>query len=81
MDPWKSDELFYKDFFLPLFEKCIKHIKIGGNVCFNISPKMYEDALKHGLPECDSEENLLQQLGQQKGKKKQDKIYIWQKYA
>ena len=79
MEPWQSDEAFYKDFFLPLFEKCLKHIKIGGNVCFNISPKMYEDALKHGLPECDSEENLLQQLGQQKGKKKQDKIYIWQK--
>ena len=74
-----NKELFYKDFFLPLFEKCLKHIKKGGNVCFNISPKMYEDALKHGLPECDSEENLLQQLGQQKGKKKQDKIYIWRK--
>jgi len=79
MKPWQSDEAFYKDFFLPLFEKCLKHIKIGGNVCFNISPKMYEDALKHGLPECDIEEDLLQQLGQQKGKKKQDKIYIWQK--
>ena len=79
MEPWQSDEAFYKDFFLPLFEKCLKHIKIGGNVCFNISPKMYEDALKHGLPECDSEEDLLQQLGQQKGKKKQDKIYIWRK--
>ena len=79
MEPWQSDEAFYKDFFLPLFEKCLKHIKIGGNVCFNISPKMYEDALKHGLPECDIEEDLLQQLGQQKGKKKQDKIYIWQK--
>jgi len=79
MKPWQSDEAFYKDFFLPLFGKCLKHIKIGGNVCFNISPKMYEDALKHGLPECDIEEDLLQQLGQQKGKKKQDKIYIWQK--
>ena len=79
MEPWQSDELFYNNFFLPLFEKCLKHIKKGGNVCFNISPKMYEDALKHGLPECDSEENLLQQLGQQKGKKKQDKIYIWQR--
>ena len=79
MEPWQSDELFYNDFFLPLFEKCLKHIKIGGNVCFNISPKMYEDALKHGLPECDIEEDLLQQLGQQKGKKKQDKIYIWQR--
>ena len=25
MEPWQSDEAFYKDFFLPLFEKCLKH--------------------------------------------------------
>jgi hypothetical protein len=77
MTPWSKDEDFYKNFFLPLFEKCMKHIKKNGHVCFNISPKMYDDALKYGLPVCDTEENLLQQLGQQKGKKKQDKIYIW----
>ena len=38
---------------------------------------MYEDAVKYGLTPCDTEEDLLQQLGQSKGKKKQDKIYIW----
>jgi hypothetical protein len=38
---------------------------------------MHADALKYGLPPCDLEEDLLQQMGQAKGKKKQDKIYIW----
>ena len=47
-----------------------------GHVCFNISPKMYADALSFGLVPCTSEEDLVQQLGQKVGKKK-DKIYIW----
>jgi hypothetical protein len=38
---------------------------------------MYDDAVANGLPVCDDEEDLKQQLGQQTGKKKQDKIYIW----
>jgi len=74
---WDSDTAFYKEFFIPLWEKCVKHIKKNGRVCFNISPKMYDDAVKNGLTPCDEEEDLLQQLGQQKKKKKQDKIYIW----
>jgi hypothetical protein len=77
MEVWNSDEAFYKGFFIPLWQKCVDNIKTGGHVCFNISPKMYEDAVKNGLTPCDDEENLLQQLGQRKGKKKQDKIYIW----
>lgn len=82
MKTWDNDEVFYKGFLIPLIEKCIKYIKKGGYVCFNISPKMYEDALKYGLSECDMEEDLKQQMGQKvdslkKGKKKQDKIYIW----
>lgn len=77
MTPWQKDEDFYKNFFIPVWQKCVDNIQPGGHVCFNISPKMYEDALKHGLTPCDDEEDLLQQLGQQKGKKKQDKIYIW----
>lgn len=79
MELWDSDEAFYKTFFIPLWQKCITHIKSNGHVCFNISPKMYDDAVKHGLPPAHMEEDLLQQLGQQKKKKKQDKIYIWVK--
>jgi len=77
MMPWKTDQEFYCDFFIPLWRKCCDNIKPGGKVCFNISPKMYDAALKFGLTACDIEEDLLQQLGQQKGKKKQDKIYLW----
>jgi len=77
MKEWSSDEAFYRGFFIPLWEKCVANIKKGGHVCFNISPKMYDDAIKFGLTPCDDEEDLLQQMGQRKGKKKQDKIYIW----
>jgi hypothetical protein len=82
MTPWEKDEDFYKNFFIPLWQKCVDNIKKGGHVCFNISPKMYADAVKHGLAPCHDEEDLLQQMGQKvnnlkQGKKKQDKIYIW----
>lgn len=77
MKPWENDQAFYEGFFIPLFDKCVNNIKKGGKVCFNISPKMYDDAIKYGLTPCNMEEDLLQQLGQAKGKKKQDKIYIW----
>jgi DNA modification methylase len=77
MKPWENDKVFYEDFFIPLWQKCVDNIRRGGTVCFNISPKMYDDAIKYGLTPCHAEEDLLQQLGQAKGKKKQDKIYIW----
>jgi hypothetical protein len=77
MTKWESDEIFYKQFLIPLWQKCIDNIKPKGTVCFNISPKMYEDAISFGLPKCHDEEDLKQQMGQNKGKKKQDKIYIW----
>lgn len=82
MESWQNDQAFYEQFFIPLWQKCVDNIKPGGHVCFNISPKMYADALKYGLKPCDDEEDLLQQMGQRqdslkKGKKKQDKIYIW----
>ena len=82
MELWDSDTAFYKEFFIPLWEKCCKHIKKGGHVAFNISPKMYKAAVKNGLTPCDEEEDLKQQMGQKAnslktGKKSQDKIYVW----
>jgi len=77
MKPWSNDQVFYCDFLRPLWQKCVDNIQQGGHVAFNISPKMYADAVKFGLKPADSEEDLLQQLGQKMGKKKQDKIYIW----
>lgn len=77
MRPWATDEIFYETFLIPMWAKCCRHIQKGGRVAINMSPKMYEDSLKLGLPPCDTEEDLLQQMGQAKGRKKQDKIYIW----
>lgn len=82
MKEWSSDEIFYKEFFIPLWQKCVDNIKKGGHVAFNISPKMYKSALKYGLKLCDEEEDLKQQMGQKSnslkvGKKSQDKIYVW----
>jgi hypothetical protein len=79
MEPWESDRQYYYHFLFPLWEKCMKHIKKGGHVCLNISPKMYEDALEYGITKCDKEEPLKQQLGQKMNKKKQDMIYVWKR--
>ena len=75
MTPFASDEAFYKKFLIPLLNKCLAHIKPGGRVCFNISPKMYADLQTHGYRAADEEEDLLQQ--KRLGKDKGDKIYIW----
>jgi hypothetical protein len=77
MVPWSTDDEFYLDFFIPLYHKCRQHIKPGGHIAFNISPKMYDRARALGLPICCQEEDLLQQMGQKKNKKRQDKIYVW----
>jgi len=75
MTPFASDKVFYDKFLIPLLNKCLAHIKPGGRVCFNISPKMYADLQKHGYRAADEEEDLLQQ--KRLGKDKGDKIYIW----
>jgi len=75
MTPFASDKAFYEKFLIPLLNKCLAHIKPGGRVCFNISPKMYADLIKHGYRAADEEEDLLQQ--KRLGKDKGDKIYIW----
>jgi hypothetical protein len=77
MSTWDTDKAFYQDFFIPVWQKCVDNIQQGGTVCFNISPKMYDSAVSFGLTPCHDQEDLKQQLGQQTGKKKQDKIYIW----
>jgi len=77
MSAFQSDEAFYKRFLMPLLDKCLAHIKTGGYVCFNISPKMYADLLKWGYRAADMTEDLLQQ--KRLGTDKQDKIYCWRR--
>ena len=75
MTKWDSNKAFYKDFLIPLLNKCLRHIKRKGKVCFNISPKMYDDLLSYGFRKADEEFDLLQQ--KKGGRDKCDKIYVW----
>ena len=75
MTPFESNKMFYNDFLIPMIERCRKHIKRGGSVAINISPKMYSDLLKFGYEPCRDTYDLLQQ--KRKGINKEDKIYIW----
>ena len=80
MTPWTSDDQFYKEFLIPLIDLCHKYLKDGGKSCWNISPKMYKKLTKkYHYRECDSQEDLRQQLGKQYKTKSQDYIYIWTK--
>lgn len=76
MTPFANNKAFYEQFLIPMIDKSLKHIKKGGKVAINISPKMYADLLKHGYRRCDEEFDLLQQ--KRLNKDKQDKIYVWQ---
>lgn len=76
MTPFESEKIFYEQFLIPLIDKCRKHCKSGGRVCFNISPAMYAaltDKFKYRA--CDEREEMLQQI--RFGKNKADQIYIW----
>lgn len=75
MTPWPTKHAFYKDFLIPLINKCRAHIKPGGKVCFNISPIMYEELLKAGYEPCREVIAMKQQKVQ--GKDKGDQIYVW----
>ena len=68
-------EDFYKDFLIPLLDKCRMYIKAGGWTCFNISPQMYLKLTgeKYGYSLCAKTENLLEQ----KNGKTADMIYMW----
>jgi hypothetical protein len=76
MTPFDGKQTFYKNFLIPLIDKCRKHIKAGGKVCFNISPAMYKDLTEVFKYEKASDTvPLLQQKTQ--GKDKGDLIYVW----
>ena len=71
MDLWKNDEDFYKNFLIPMINKCRKYNK--GKTAINISPQMYIKLMRYGYPICGEELPLKEQ----KNGKVSDCIYIW----
>ena len=67
-------EDFYGIFLVPLIQKCLRHIKRNGKVCFNMNDVMYEQVAKRFRP-ANEEYNMLQQ--KRLAKDKGEKLYVW----
>lgn len=77
MTVFESKDIFYKNFLIPLLDKCRKHIKRGGRVCFNISPKMYSDLTD--VFKYEKAKEMVPLLQQKvRGIDKGDKVYVWE---
>tara|TARA_R110001592_G_scaffold15951_1_gene68491 strand:- start:990 stop:1895 length:906 start_codon:yes stop_codon:yes gene_type:complete len=77
--PLFDKKTFYQEFLIPMMNKVFEYLKIDGNMCINISPKMFNDLMKAGYRPPDQEIDLRQQLGKQYKTKSQDLIYVWKK--
>jgi len=72
MTKYESKENFYRNFMIPMIERCRKYCK--GYVAINIAPDMYKDLTeKFGYDKC----FILEDLKEQKQGKTPDNIYIW----
>ena len=73
-----DEDDYYKNFLIPLINKCVKNIKIINNkpsyVCINISDYIYKKYLSYKGKPCDKKIDLQQQMG---GKPNKEIIYIW----
>jgi len=65
---------FYGKFLVPLIQKCLRHIKRGGKVCFNMNTIMYEEVSKLFRP-ADEQHDMLQQ--KRLSKDKGEQLYVW----
>lgn len=65
---------FYGKFLVPLIQKCLRHIKRNGKVCFNMNSIMYDEVVKLFRP-ADEQHDMLQQ--KRLAKDKGEQLYIW----
>ena len=80
MPRFESDKIFYEEFLIPTMDNAFTHLKDGGKMCINISPKMFRALMKQGYREPNDKVDLRQQLGRNHAGKSQDYIYVWDKH-
>lgn len=77
MGIFTDDDDYYKNFLIPMINRCRQLVKAGGSVAINVSPTIYDKLIhNYDYPECLEIIDFLQQLGQKSGKKK-DFVYVW----
>lgn len=79
MTPFKNNQIFYREFLIPMLNNCYQYLKKGGHMCINISPKMFKDLMTYDYKEPDSKIDLRQSMGKNYATKSQDYIYVWNK--
>ena len=65
---------FYGKFLVPLIQKCLRHIKRNGRVCFNMNSIMHDEVAKLFRP-ADEQHDMLQQ--KRLSKDKGEQLYVW----
>lgn len=65
---------FYGKFLIPLIQKCLRHIKRNGKVCFNMNSIMYDEVITRFRP-ADEQHDMLQQ--KRLAKDKGEQLYVW----
>jgi hypothetical protein len=65
---------FYGKFLVPLIQKCLRHIKRNGRVCFNMNSIMHDEVAKLFRP-ADEQHDMLQQ--KRLAKDKGEQLYVW----
>jgi hypothetical protein len=65
---------FYGKFLVPLIQKCLRHIRRDGKVCFNMNSVMYEEVAKLFRP-ANEQHDMLQQ--KRLSKDKGEQLYVW----
>ena len=73
-EPYKTEDVYYKDFLIPMINNSLNNIKRNGKVCINVSPEIYEKLItKYKYTPCDS----TIELKEAGNKKIKHQIYIW----
>jgi len=77
MTAFKDEDEYYKDFLIQMIDKCRKHISKNGNVCINVSQKIYDKLIiKYKYEQCDC---LIEMPKNVISEKKKEYIYVWNK--
>ena len=76
MEEFNAINNYYNDFLIPLINKLLENILVGGTVCINISNHIYLEYLRCGGKVADEIEEMPQQTANKKNK---EMVYIFKK--
>ena len=78
MTPFVDDDDYYKNFLIPMIDRCRLVVKEGGTIAINVSPKIYKTLTERYEYELSAGQiDFKQQIGQATKAKGGDFFYLW----